>query len=106
MFLRAMRSWFNNLFLNSEFSDFAYLGNLSQYDLSEMQSQLSTIWKEETKVYETFQIVTWSNTNSSYSICYTLSGVFVQIKEESWKKEKITYSYELNSELLYLKQAV
>jgi hypothetical protein len=58
MFLKIMRSWYNNLFLNSEFSDFVYLGNLSQYDLSEMQGQLSAIWKEETKVYETFQIVT------------------------------------------------
>lgn len=106
MFLRVMRSWFNNLFLNNELSDFAYLGNLSQYDLSEMQSQSSFIWKEEIKLYKTFQIVTWSNTNFSYSICYTLSGVFVQIKEENWKKEKITYSYEYNSELLYLKQEV
>ena len=110
MFLKAMRSWYNNLFLNNKFSDFAYLGDLSQYHLTDIQNQLSAIWKEESLVFEKYQIVTWSNKNSSYSICYTLSGKFIQIKEEKWVNEKLTFSYELkpelNPELLYLKQAV
>ncbi len=110
MFLKTMRSWYNNLFLNNKFSEFAYLGNLSQYHLTDIQNRLSTIWSEEISVYEAYQIVTWSNKNSSYSIYYTLSGKFIQIKEEKWVNEKLTFSYELkpelNPELLYLKEAV
>ena len=114
MFLKAMISWYNNLFLNNKFSEFAYLCNLSQYHLTDIQNRLSGIWREEISVYEAYQIVTWSNKNSSYSIYYTLSGKFIQIKEEKWVNEKLTFSYELkpelnpelNPELLYFKEAV
>ena len=110
MFLRTMRSWYNNLFLNSKFSDFAYLGDLSQYHLTDIQNRLRAIWSEEISVHETYQIVTWSNKNSSYRICYTLNGKFIQVLEEKWIKENLIFSYDLkldlNPDLLYLKQAV
>lgn len=72
-----MMSLYNNVFLNSKFSDFACLGDLSQYHLTDMQNQLSATWIKETKMHETFQVIAWSNKNSSYRFCYTLSGEFI-----------------------------
>jgi hypothetical protein len=43
-------------------------------------------------------------------LLYPKWGKFIQIKEEKWVNEKLTFSYdlkpELNPELFYLKEAV
>jgi hypothetical protein len=79
--------WLSNLFTSSQFSDFAYLGDLRKYHLTEVQAKLKGRWKEDTEVFTTYQVVKWTNAQSAYSIYYTLTGEFIQIKEEVWKKE-------------------
>ena len=109
MFMKVMKSIFNSLFFNNKFSEFAQLGDLSQYHMTDIQNHLNSCWHEEVLVHESYQLVTWSNKNSSFTICYSLSGVFIQIKEEKWVDEKLTFSYVLKPELLSfleLKRAV
>lgn len=94
--------WLNNLFKSDGFSDFAYLGDLSKYSLDEIQLKLLGRWKQEVTYYTTYQAVKWSNKTSSYSIYYTLTGQFIQIKEEVWKKQNevsirpLRYDFEFN----------
>ena len=103
MFLKAMRYWYNNFLVTNHFSEFAYLGDLSQYDLTEIKNLLGSSWKVVTMMYDLFQLVTWSNKSSMYRIYYTTNGEFVQIKEERWIKEHIKFAYDVKPEALYKK---
>lgn len=87
MLMRRVIWWLSNVFAPKGFSDFAYLGDLRNYRLDEMQSKLNGSWKEEITRYSSYQLVKWSNLHSIYIIYYTLKGDFIQIKEEVWKKE-------------------
>lgn len=87
MLTKKVTWWLSSLFARNGFFDFAYLGDLSKYRLAEMQSKLHGRWKQEVTLYTTYQMVRWSDKHSSYSIYYTLSGDFIQIREEFWKKE-------------------
>jgi len=100
MFLKAMRYWFNNLFLFNHYTEFAYLGKLSQYDLIEIKNLVGSSWKVETMLFDLFQLVTWSNKIFLCSIYYTLDGEFVQIKEERWIKENMKVSYDFKPKAL------
>jgi hypothetical protein len=79
--------WLNNLFRSHDFSEFALLGDLRKFHLSELQMKLGGRWKEKITKHTSYQLVNWSNRKSSYSVCYTLQGEFIQIKEELWKNE-------------------
>lgn len=88
MLMKKAIWWLSNVFNSDKgFSDFAYLGDLRKYSLEEMQLKLSGHWKQEVTSYTTYQVVKWSDKQSSYSIYYTLNGEFIQIKEEVWKNE-------------------
>jgi hypothetical protein len=101
-----IRHWFSNLFLNNKFSDFAHLGDLSHLHLSDVRSQLRSFWKEEIRVFESCQMITWSNKYCSYIIYYNLNGEFLHLKEERWIKENLTFSHTLNPDLMHLSQVV
>ncbi len=96
MFLIKMKYWFTNFFSKDTYSDFAYLGDLSNYSLEEMRTRLKSTWFEETLVYDEYQMVTWTNRQSSYSLVYTLTGEFIQIKEEKWLNEQLAFINEVN----------
>jgi hypothetical protein len=78
----------NNLYSSSDFTDFAYLGDLRNYRLSDLRAKLQQNWNEEIQTHTSYQLVTWSNSDSLYTVCYTLQGEFVQIVKEVWKKDK------------------
>lgn len=106
MFLKAVRFWYNNLFLNNNFSEFAYLGDLSQYHLTDIRNLLGASWKVEITVYDMFQLTTFSNKNFLYIIYYSASGEFIQLKEERWIKGNLKFNYDVKPENLFLKQEV
>lgn len=91
MFLKKVKWWFNNVTDQNRFSDFAHLGDLRQYSLSELQAKLSGVWTKETEVLGDYQLVRFTSRLSMYTLMYTLSGEFVQIKEEKWLDEHIVY---------------
>jgi hypothetical protein len=101
-----IRRLFNNLFLNNKFSDFAHLGDLSLLHLTEVRSHLQSYWKEEIEVYESFQMITWSNKYCLYVIYYNLNGEFLHLKEERWFKENLTFLHKLNPKSVHLKEVV
>jgi hypothetical protein len=75
------------------YSDIAYLGDLRQYDLSDLQSILRDRWNEHIETFSDYQSVHWTNSQCAYIILFTLSGDFIRIKEEKWIKEDIVFSY-------------
>lgn len=93
--------WFSKLFTTRGFSDIAYLGDLRKYHLSELQLKLKDRWEEEIVVFSTYKLVKWSNYDSSYTVYYTLSGEFIQIKEEVWKDENEVCIRDLRSDFKF-----
>jgi hypothetical protein len=87
MLKKTVICWFNNLFSSNGFSDFGYLGDLRKYHLTDLQSRLKGRWKDEITVFDSYKLVNWSNSTTSYTVYYTLNGEFIQIKEEVWKAE-------------------
>jgi hypothetical protein len=94
--------WFIDFLPSRQFSDFAFLGDLHLYSLSELRNLLSKNWNEKIVIYDSYQSITWSNKLCVYTVIYTLEGNFIQIKEELWKREKMFFSYEIKKELACL----
>jgi hypothetical protein len=98
MFLKKVSYWLNSHFKPSTFSDFAYLGDLKRYHLTDLQNKLKDDWKEEICYAETHQEVTWHNDLSSYTVYFSLQGDFIQIKDEIWKSENLTFTRDFKEE--------
>jgi len=87
MLMKKALWWLNNLLTSHDYSEFALLGDLSNIHLSELRMKLGRRWKEKITLHASYQLVNWSDRDSSHTICYTLQGEFIQIREEIWKKE-------------------
>lgn len=75
------------------YSDFAYLGDLSKYTMSELRFKLSHDWKESIVLFPNHRSVKWSKGYISYTLLFTLTGEFIQIKEEKRFHKHIIYDY-------------
>ena len=102
MLMKRAIWYLNNLFSSSDFTDFAYLGDLRNYRLSDLRAKLQQNWNEEIQTHTSYQLVTWSNSHSSYTVCYTLQGEFVQIVQEVWKKENLISNRPLRADIEFI----
>lgn len=93
MILKKLKLLFDKMNVNRNFSDMAYLGDLRNYNLSDLQNRFKGRWNEHIEIYSDYQSVHWSNSQCSYVILFTLSGEIIRIKEEKWIKENIVFSF-------------
>jgi hypothetical protein len=67
----------------SHFSIFSNLGDLSLYNLEELMT-LATSFNTSSEYLANEVLTIWTNKHTKYEILYTLSGVFIKIKSETW----------------------
>ena len=80
-------------FNRNGYSDFDYLGDLSRYTMSELQFKLSRNWKETIVLFPNHRSVKWSKGYISYTLLFSLTGEFIQIKEEKKFHQHTIYDY-------------
>lgn len=93
MILKKLKLLFDKLKVDRSYSDMAYLGDLGQYNLSDLQFIFKGRWNEQIETFSDFQSVHWTNSQCSYIVLFTLTGEFIRFKEEKWIKENIVFSF-------------
>ena len=78
------------MFCNHKYSVFADLGDLSKYTFNELKL-IANDFKTNTKIVDGILLTTWENNNSKFEILYTLPGLFIKIKSETWFNPNIHY---------------